>query len=68
MLDLSSRNTVYVVGITICLVYSQKYNTCCIMYIVLYENQKFDCVGRGDLTFLFESCEIDRSWGGGLVL
>ena len=25
--------------------------------------KKFDCVGRGDLTFLFKSCEIDSSQG-----
>ena len=33
------------------------------LYIYYTKNQKFGCVGRGDLTFLFKSCEIDRSQG-----
>ena len=27
------------------------------------KTKKFACVGRGDLTFLFKSCEIDKSEG-----
>ena len=29
----------------------------------LPKTKKFDRVGRGDLTFLFKSCEIDKSHG-----
>ena len=39
-------------------------NTNCILITYLYiipKNKKFGCVGRGDLTFLFKSCEIDKS-------
>ena len=32
------------------------------MYIIP-KTKKFGCVGRGDLTFLFKSCEIDKSQG-----
>ena len=38
----------------------------CIMYIqytILPKTKKFGSVGRGDLTSLFKSCEIDRSRG-----
>ena len=31
--------------------------------INLPKTKKFDCLGRGDLTSLFKSCEIDRSQG-----
>ena len=38
------------------------------MYVYIYnihtylpKTKKFGCVGRGDLTSLFKSCEIDRS-------
>ena len=31
--------------------------------INLPKTQNFDCLGRGDLTSLFKSCEIDRSQG-----
>ena len=34
-----------------------------IQYIYIPKTKKFDCMGRGDLTFLFKSCEIDRSQG-----
>ena len=30
---------------------------------IIPKTKKFGCVGRGDLTFLFKSCEIDRSQG-----
>ena len=30
---------------------------------IIPNTKKFGCVGRGDLTFLFKSCEIDRSQG-----
>ena len=40
----------------------------CLRYIYdiyIPKTKKFDCLGRGDLTFLFlfKSCEIDRSQG-----
>ena len=35
-----------------------------LIYIyILPKTKKFGCVGRGDLTSLFKSCEIDRSQG-----
>ena len=33
------------------------------MSYYLPKTKKFGCVGRGDLTFLFKSCEIDKSQG-----
>ena len=30
---------------------------------IIPKTKKFGCVGGGDLTFLFKSCEIDRSQG-----
>ena len=30
---------------------------------IIPKTKKFGCVGRGDLTFLFQSCEIDKSQG-----
>ena len=30
---------------------------------IIPKTKKFGCVGRGDLTFLFKSCEIDKSQG-----
>ena len=30
---------------------------------IIPKTKKCGCVGRGDLTFLFKSCEIDRSQG-----
>ena len=30
---------------------------------IIPKTKKFGCLGRGDLTFLFKSCEIDRSQG-----
>ena len=30
---------------------------------IIPKTKKFGCVGKGDLTFLFKSCEIDRSQG-----
>ena len=35
----------------------------CIIYVYIYYAKKFGCVGRGDLTFLFKSCEIYESQG-----
>ena len=33
-----------------------------VLYNIYVPNtKKFGCVGRGDLTFLFKSCEIDKS-------
>ena len=32
-------------------------------YIIIPKTKKFGCVGREDLTFLFKSCEIDKSQG-----
>ena len=32
-------------------------------FLNLPKTKKFDCVGSGDLTSLFKSCEIDRSQG-----
>ena len=29
--------------------------------VFIPKTKKFGCAGRGDLTFLFKSCEIDRS-------
>ena len=31
--------------------------------IILPKTKKFGCGGRGDLTLLFKSCEIDKSQG-----
>ena len=31
---------------------------------IIPKTKKFGCVGREDLTFLFKSCEIDKSQGG----
>ena len=36
------------------------------MYIYIYilpKTKKFGCGGRGDLTLLFKTCEIDKSQG-----
>ena len=30
---------------------------------IVPKTKKFGCVGRGDLTFLLKSCEMDRSQG-----
>ena len=30
---------------------------------IIPKTKKFDCVGRGDLTFLFKSCEMYESQG-----
>ena len=30
---------------------------------IIPRTKKFGCVGRGDLTLLFKSCEIDKSQG-----
>ena len=30
---------------------------------IIPKTKKFGCVGRGDLTFLFKSCEVDKSQG-----
>ena len=30
---------------------------------IIPKTKNFGCVGRGDLTLLFKSCEIDRSQG-----
>ena len=30
---------------------------------IIPKTKKFGCVSRGDLTFLFKSCEIDKSQG-----
>ena len=32
-------------------------------YSIIPKTKKFGCVGRGDLTFLFKSCELDKSQG-----
>ena len=34
-----------------------------IYFVIIPKTKKFGCVGRGDPTFLFKSCEIDRSQG-----
>ena len=31
------------------------------IYYIIPKTKKFGCVGRGDLTFLFKSCEMDKS-------
>ena len=33
------------------------------VYKIIPKTKKFGCVGRGDLTFLFKSCEIDNIQG-----
>ena len=33
------------------------------MFGIIQKTKKSGCVGRGDLTFLFKSCEIDKSQG-----
>ena len=35
---------------------------------IIPKTKKFGCMGRGDLTFLFKSCEIDISQGKTRVL
>ena len=50
--------------------FCEKYNIICIVNLYYYnvsyyipKTKKFGCVGRGDLTFLFKSCEIYESQG-----
>ena len=31
--------------------------------IIIPKTKMFGCIGKGDLTFLFKSCEIDKSQG-----
>ena len=31
------------------------------VYLIIPKTKKFGCVGRGDLTLLFKSCEVDKS-------
>ena len=33
------------------------------VYAIIPKTKKFGCVGRGDLTFLFKSCEMYESQG-----
>ena len=44
-------------------IYFLIYHIILIVLIYLPKTKKFGCVGMGDLTSLFKSCEIDRSQG-----
>ena len=50
---------VYIMRIYVCV-----YNIVRIVWLcIIPKTKKFGCVGRGDLTFLFKSCEIYESQG-----